>query len=75
MPGAVILTTMGDVVNLRLARKAKMRTQAAADAAAQRALHGRTKADKRLMRDERARLDRVLDGAAIVPPDDGDATS
>lgn len=74
MPGAVILTAMGDVVNLRLARKAKMRTQAAANAAAQRALHGRTKADRRFSQDEQARLDRVLDGAAIGPLQDGEGT-
>ena len=42
---------MGDVVNLRMARKAKKRGQAEALAAANRAAFGRTKAQKQAMRE------------------------
>jgi hypothetical protein len=54
---------MGEVVNLRLARKARERAVAEAGAATRRAAHGRTKAQK--MRDaaEADRLARTLDGA------------
>ena len=64
-----ILNAMGEVVNLRLARKAKARATAAADAAGKRALHGRSKAERTAERMERERLARVLDGAALP---DGD---
>ena len=54
---------MSDVVNLRLARKAKARAGAAAGAAANRVAFGRTKAQKSAAAAETARTDRVLDGA------------
>ncbi len=54
---------MGEVVNLRMARKAKRREEAEAQAAANRALHGRTKAQKQADAQERARAERLLDGA------------
>ena len=54
---------MGDVINLRLARKAKARVDAAAKAAENRARHGRTKAEKAAEAIEQARRDAVLDGA------------
>ena len=37
---------MTEVINLRLARKARARVQAAATAAQNRALHGRTRAER-----------------------------
>ena len=57
---------MNDVVNLRLARKAKARVTAEATASANRAAFGRTKAEKSTAATaatETARTDRVLDGA------------
>jgi len=53
---------MTKVVNLRLARKAKSRSEAAAKAAANRALHGRTRAQKQAEKAERETLARMLDG-------------
>jgi hypothetical protein len=47
---------MGDVVNLRMARKAKKRGQAEALAAANRAAFGRTKAQKQADAMEKARV-------------------
>lgn len=59
---------MGEVVNLRLARKRKQRAEAADDAARNRAVHGRSKAEKQLSRQvtERQRLD--LDGHRLLTP-------
>ncbi|WP_380877991.1 hypothetical protein ACFB49_15070 [Sphingomonas sp. DBB INV C78] len=54
---------MGEVINLRLARKAKARSDATAKAAENRAKHGRTKAQKAAEAVEQARLKAVLDGA------------
>jgi len=54
---------MGDVVNLRRARKAKARDDAAATAAVNRAAFGRTKADRAAETDATARRNRLLDGA------------
>lgn len=54
---------MGNVVNLRMARKAKKREEAQAQAAANRALHGRTKAQKQADALEKARVAKLLDGA------------
>ncbi len=56
---------MGEIINLRRARKAKAREAAAGEAAANRALHGRTKAEAGLENAERERRDLLLDGAAI----------
>jgi hypothetical protein len=56
---------MADIVNLRLARKARARADADAAAAANRALHGRTKQEKQAERAERQRRDDLLDGAKI----------
>ena len=53
---------MTKVVNLRQARKAKGRSDAEAKAAANRAVHGRTKAQKQAERAEREKLARMLDG-------------
>ena len=61
---------MGDVVNLRRARKAKVRKAAQATAAANRARFGRTKAERHADEAEAARLASVLDGARSGGADD-----
>lgn len=53
---------MGDVVNLRLARKRRRRAEQQAAADENRVIHGRTKAEKRIARDEQRRADQALDG-------------
>ena len=57
---------MAEVVNLRLARKARARADATATAAQNRALHGRTRAERAATAAEDARLARTVDGARIV---------
>ena len=57
---------MADPVNLNRFRKAKARADAEVQAAANRALHGRTGAEKRAGRAEAARAARTLDGARLV---------
>lgn len=52
-----------NVINLRHARKQKARAEKAANAARNRALHGRTKADRRRDEAEEERAARALDGA------------
>lgn len=54
---------MGDVVNLRSARKAKARSVSQANAAANRLAHGRTKSEKKAMIAEGQRVDKLLDEA------------
>ncbi len=54
---------MGDVVNLRAARKARARRHKEAQAVANRALHGRTKAERATDASERRRLSDTLDAA------------
>jgi hypothetical protein len=54
---------MSKVVNLRLAHKARDRRDAEAQAASNRALHGRTKAQKQAEKAERERHTRTVDGA------------
>lgn len=54
---------MAEVVNLRMARKAKARDRAAATAATNRALHGRTRGEKARDVAEAERAARLLDGA------------
>ncbi|MDQ4421777.1 DUF4169 family protein [Sphingobium sp. DEHP117] len=54
---------MAEVVNLRMARKAKKRQEAQAQAATNRALHGRTKAQKQADALEKTRVAKLLDGA------------
>ena len=54
---------MGEVINLRLARKAKARSLAAQHAAAKRAQHGQTKAAIKLSRAEADRASHQLDQA------------
>lgn len=54
---------MGEVINLRRARKVKARASAATEAAANRALHGRTKAERARDEQQEARKAATLDGA------------
>lgn len=56
---------MGEVINLRRARKARDRATAETTASANRALHGRTRAERESEAIERSRTDRLLDGARI----------
>jgi hypothetical protein len=53
---------MGEVVNLHRARKARAKTEAAAQAAANRVKHGRTGAEKANDRRAEARRQALLDG-------------
>lgn len=54
---------MAEIINLRLARKAKQRDAAASEAAANRSRHGETKGEKLRRQQEADRLARVVDGA------------
>jgi hypothetical protein len=54
---------MAEIVNLRLARKARQRADAGKRAAANRAQHGETKGEKTRRRAEAERLARTVDGA------------
>jgi hypothetical protein len=56
-----------EIVNLRGARKAKARAAREAEAATNRALHGRTKAEKARDADAKARLVNALDQAKRAP--------
>ncbi|KQT34882.1 hypothetical protein ASG29_01635 [Sphingomonas sp. Leaf412] len=56
---------MGDVVNLNRLRKAKARDDKASKAAANRALHGRTKAQRAADAAVEARRAALLDGARL----------
>ncbi|WP_082010670.1 DUF4169 family protein [Novosphingobium malaysiense] len=54
---------MADIVNLRMARKAKARAADKAEARANRALHGRTREERKTSEAEIARIARTVDGA------------
>jgi hypothetical protein len=54
---------MGDVVNLHRWKKARDKREAVGQAEANRAAHGRTGAEKKAGRAERARREALLDGA------------
>lgn len=56
---------MAEIVNLRMARKARARAAAQGTAAANRAKSGLTKAEKVASERESARNDRTLEGARI----------
>ena len=58
---------MAEIVNLNKARKAKRREDAAGDAVANRAKHGRTKAEKLNDSREEERRRALLDGAKREP--------
>ncbi len=54
---------MAEIINLRMARKARKRADAQQAAAENRARHGRTKAQKALDRAEADKVARTIDGA------------
>lgn len=56
---------MAEIVNLRLARKAKARTAKERAADTNRAVHGATKSAKANRMAEQTRTDRLLDGAKL----------
>lgn len=53
---------MAEIVNLRMARKAKARSEAEKQAQANRALHSQTKAARKAAQADAARSIRLLDG-------------
>ena len=53
---------MDEIINLRRVRKGKARAAAEAEAAANRAAHGRTKAERNLSKAEQEANARKLDG-------------
>jgi len=59
---------VAEVVNLNRARKARDRAEAEARAAANRAAHGRTRAEKTRDAEEAARRDALLDGSRLGGP-------
>lgn len=61
---------MSEVVNFNKARKARLKTEAAAVAKENRAKFGRTRAERNLAKDVAERLDRTLDGARRDPSGD-----
>jgi len=61
---------MGEIVNLNRARKTRVKAKDRAQAAANRVVHGRTKADKALTALERHRADKLLDGQKLDPKSD-----
>ena len=60
---------MVEIINLRRVRKQKQRSDAAQQAAENRALHGRTKADKQKDAQEQARAERAHDGHKLDEED------
>ena len=58
---------MAQIINLRMARKAKARAQSQQDAAANRAKFGATKAERQARAAEQARLTRTVDNAKLEP--------
>ena len=62
---------MGDLVNLRQARKRRDRERAATAAAENRAVHGMTRTERRKTEAEREKAARELDAHRLRP--DGDA--
>ncbi|MBS7792127.1 DUF4169 family protein [Roseococcus sp. SDR] len=60
---------MGEVVNLRKWRKAREKAEAEAQAAANRAAFGRSKAEKKRDAAEAAQRDALLEGSRMDSPD------
>lgn len=56
---------MAEIINLRLARKARDRAAATRTAEANRAKFGRTKAERAADVAERERAERIVDGAKL----------
>jgi hypothetical protein len=61
---------MGEIVNLRRARKRKERQRDEAEAAANRVLFGAPKAAKQEAKAERERAERHLEGHRLADPDE-----
>jgi Domain of unknown function (DUF4169) len=61
---------MGDIINLRRARKKAERQAAERNAASNRLLHGRSKAERKLETLRGAEARRELDGHRIVTEDE-----
>lgn len=61
---------MGEVINLRQARKARKRVEGEHQADVNRARHGRTKGEKRLADAARQKLDQTVEGARREPSED-----
>lgn len=59
-----------EIVNLRKARKVKVRADKDRRAAQNRVVHGRSKAEREREADAKARIQRELDGARREPADD-----
>jgi len=59
---------MAEIVNLRIARKARDRRLAEQQAAENRAKHGRTKAEKAKAKADYLRAERAIDGAKLDEP-------
>jgi hypothetical protein len=57
---------MGDVINLRQVRKAKVRAQRELAASENRAAFGRSKTERAAREAERLRFEAVLDGARLT---------
>ena len=62
---------MGEVVNLRLARKAKARSEKEAQAAENRLRHGQTKQERSARKAHDLREAKHLDGHRLSPDADG----
>lgn len=60
---------MAEIINLRLARKAKKRKDEAETAQRNRVLHGRTKSEKTALEAERERKANLLDGHRLDRPE------
>jgi hypothetical protein len=60
---------VGEIVNLRRARKRKERQRKEAQADQNRVVFGRSKAESRLIESERAMAEAKLDACRIVRPD------
>lgn len=58
---------MADIVNLRMARKARKRSEDARMAEQNRASFGRTKGERQAQEQDRRRQDALLDGARREP--------
>jgi hypothetical protein len=58
---------MAEIINLRMARKAKARSAKESAAAANRALHGESKPAQTTRKAEQSRANRLLDGAKREP--------
>ena len=61
---------MGEVVNLRRARKSRMRRQDEEEAARNRLAFGRPKAERQRAEQEREKLERDLEGHKLDRADD-----